>query len=1055
MFCTCVANAWVEVLEHRNSKSVTEEGFGLWPSADITYKAEDLWTGLKHWLMDIVLRDQKAVWNSTNGSCVSLNHALFINRDEESVRYEAAWTAVGLPGVFLDQFRFESLQERAKALALVPALLTPAALRIHLRKKNNIPHHCAAEILEYCLSDAIGTTDSNTAKAICSELQGIRLWPTLNGHLSAFSILSEALLPRNRSEMQFFSSSRASITLNLDVFTPKVREFMLNRVAYTNSIARFRSLEDLVIDWPELYPVNNGIESNAIVIPRNEAQDPLVREIWTWICHRLTKMKGDMPHSMHKLWLVPINGNRIRQLLPGKDATMILVIEETESLADILCNHIHDNTQAFAATLDFNLMDSAAVKYLKRVANTRPELRLAVQDSLRSLVDWLLAAKNGIEKLSESHIKQLLKHLAMLIRAQSSAPELLTLTEKMRQLPMYAKVFGLSPYTHWTVQRCNIDNGQTSYEIPTGLPALPDFEGISFFDLSDPDEKYVVQKLELLKTISVDVLLKHHLLPWIVKVSGKPMAATKALLVDWIMRESLTASETWKDLVSRHPLVPIPSDGEVQKYRCPKEMVDLESPHKQLYFDEEEKFPSPEFFDKHKTALRVCGISDGADSPTLPLDRATAFAKHTADDALLYKVRCLFTLPIPSSLPGNADQGIRRLKWLPAISPSGDLQMYAPSQCRESDQSYLVDLVWGTTTLFPTSGWKKVLGWRENVPRDVILLQLDRCIEKHDIAKIDLILPHFSSPDLSVLTQRPCILGAHGAYMVPHKVFSPGRALRSVSLKPYIDRVDSNFASKHSELISALGVRAEPSIQDLQNVQAAIRSSNGAQLNSAGLSSIIALLEVATQLGFDTRHLLVPDTTAVLRDLADVVYGERITTGKMAEFNFAHPALSPDLLKRLGVEKTDQRALRLEIEIEDEDEDEYVPREKLSTIICDTLRRYPIDATFNEFLANADDAGAKQIWWTVDPCEGGSFASQSLLSPELKSTQGASLMVFNDSGKLTGACVRLLWTDFPPVFTEKDFAGFKEIGQGGKGDDATTTGMFGRGALSYACPGSA
>ena len=54
-----------------------------------------------------------------------------------------------------------------------------------------------------------------------------------------------------------------------------------------------------------------------------------------------------------------------------------------------------------------------------------------------------------------------------------------------------------------------------------------------------------------------------------------------------------------------------------------------------------------------------------------------------------------------------------------------------------------------------------------------------------------------------------------------------------------------------------------------------------------------------------------------------------------------------------------------------------------------------------------------------------------MLAPELERFQGAALIVYNDG-----------------TFSEKDFAGFKEIGQGGKGDDATTTGMFGRGALS-------
>lgn len=40
--------------------------------------------------------------------------------------------------------------------------------------------------------------------------------------------------------------------------------------------------------------------------------------------------------------------------------------------------------------------------------------------------------------------------------------------------------------------------------------------------------------------------------------------------------------------------------------------------------------------------------------------------------------------------------------------------------------------------------------------------------------------------------------------------------------------------------------------------------------------------------------------------------------------------------------------------------------------------------------------------------------------------------------------VRMMKTKLPVVFSKKDFAGFKDIGQGGKRDDPTSTGMFGR-----------
>ena len=267
--------------------------------------------------------------------------------------------------------------------------------------------------------------------------------------------------------------------------------------------------------------------------------------------------------------------------------------------------------------------------------------------------------------------------------------------------------------------------------------------------------------------------------------------------------------------------------------------------------------------------------------------------------------------------------------------------------------------------------------------------------------------------------------------MSPQRSFRPGSRLTTYPLAPYLDEVDGAFARKHERLLTALNIQHEPSIRDLRYTQESLSRSDQGQLNDSDLHIAIATLEISTRLGCVPIDLYIPDTTSTLRKLSDIVHGSRNVSGGIFSFNFTHSRVSEYLIKQLDIENSFERAIRLDIDFDDGDEDEYTQRESLTTVICDTLGRYPIESTFNEFLANADDAGATRMSWTIDKCQAKSHESGSLLAPELEPLQGAALIAYNDG-----------------TFSEKDFAGFKEIGQGGKGDDATTTGMFGRGALS-------
>ena len=68
------------------------------------------------------------------------------------------------------------------------------------------------------------------------------------------------------------------------------------------------------------------------------------------------------------------------------------------------------------------------------------------------------------------------------------------------------------------------------------------------------------------------------------------------------------------------------------------------------------------------------------------------------------------------------------------------------------------------------------------------------------------------------------------------------------------------------------------------------------------------------------------------------------------------------------------------LELEDvEDEDEYDQKENVASRIADTLDRYPLETTFNEYLSNADDAGASNLDWLIDARE---HTTKDLLTPD-------------------------------------------------------------------------
>lgn len=536
--------------------------------------------------------------------------------------------------------------------------------------------------------------------------------------------------------------------------------------------------------------------------------------------------------------------------------------------------------------------------------------------------------------------------------------------------------------------------------MPPGLPQLPVIPEISFFDPSNDSEKYLLKYFGLLETMTLETLLQNYLLPWAVTAQDQDRKSKKDL-IDFLFRRA-TGSSSWVTLVAKFPIIPLDmaegSNGQTQ-YRYLADVVHSDCLISKLYFARENVFPDPAFFKKHRRALEELGIKCELTWPDM-VKRIQEFSRCTIGE-LGDKVDLLLALPVPHQDHSIVNE-IRTLKWIPGTRPGeNSLSLLAPNECRPADMASYTDFVLGVTRFRVNAKWSNLLGWDEPIDDSVMIRQLDECLVRKLHTKIEEVFRHIKPSMYPELRSKSCVRSKYSKdYREPKIIFRPGSLLTKYSMAPLLDEVDPLFEENHLELIEALNIRKEPSLEDIIDAQETILAAS-TSLNPANLRIIIASLEIAICLHQpeELSGILVPDLQGKLRKLPDIVHGDRNVSGDASTFNFVHTTLSRNLVDGLGVENSLARATRLGIIFEDEDEDEYTPGEKLTTVISDTLGRYTIESTFTEFLANAEDSEATRISWIVDECQDGPYDSKSLLTPELAHLQGPSLFVHNDQGK--------------------------------------------------------
>ncbi|KAK7696314.1 hypothetical protein QCA50_000968 [Cerrena zonata] len=380
-------------------------------------------------------------------------------------------------------------------------------------------------------------------------------------------------------------------------------------------------------------------------------------------------------------------------------------------------------------------------------------------------------------------------------------------------------------------------------------------------------------------------------------------------------------------------------------------------------------------------------------------------------------------------------------KWLPTVNGRK-----SPSETRDDHYNHpraLFDRVWATllpNITIKSQSLRTALGWTSTIPFEILQVQFVRELDQGTMPSM--------SPRLEVLIRelgrRVVELRHHPVLTILKEVVatrswlpisqttlsSTCRAVLDFQFVPrgfYAVPVSLLGSPGVRELLLLLGCTAQPRPSAVIEELRAIASTS-----SFDLDTIVELLRVVshTKLERDEyERLLAPDIQSGLRPLNELYYNDLGAGADCLELpedrSNCHTAISSSLAARLGIQTLSSLNLKAaELDIDDED-----MHEDLTRRISNVLKQYSVEQAFNEFLANAADAGASKYNILVDSK---TAPANNLLSPLMSEMQSLpALVVHNDA-----------------TFQDHDFKGIRTIGTGGKEGRSDTIGKFGLGALS-------
>ncbi|KAG8994150.1 hypothetical protein FRB94_009076 [Tulasnella sp. JGI-2019a] len=676
-----------------------------------------------------------------------------------------------------------------------------------------------------------------------------------------------------------------------------------------------------------------------------------------------------------------------------------------------------------------------------------------VQEAIGSVNDvaFLLQQLPMSTTINLSHPSRLRLHEHLAARLGSSPKLSRAEVNALRELPVFTvlppgiRTVGSSSYGPCPATSCVVDDS---------VQVVPVINGIAFIDATEcrPLLSAIWKTLPKGKnTAGEKDVLELAIRNWAQQgqVSDLP-----DLLINRVFRRLSDLSPNTRELLKSLPIVDV---GPGHPKRSLTQVVDPSSSIAPLFDPEDRVLPHGTFAQDapsgHLKQLRNENMLQSEITMKVVEERITRIVdfvnppQEKGPKALLL-LHLLDDLYRRTSLPRDPFEWIISQQWLPV----GD-QMYSPSQCwdqRPSDRD-LCDRVLPLVDIkLKSNELRRLLGW-QTLPFDVLMRQFIVAVSsarpsQGDYNRIDALirrLAHDVANNTCTEEDLTCLgeaLGSKPWVPVSGGLCAPSHrcVIANFEVTSRFHRVSRHLLedAKVSKFLATMGVPDRPSndvlYEEIKCISSELYQSGLAiDAKSQLVTSAISILQALSRhLGplLDRSRILVPCEAMTLEPFDTIIYndvGDKLGDIPL-DYKTAHSDISSALAGRLGL-------MRLSDDRFADDEDQlesFQIGEALPTRIMGVLKDYDKEYASNEWVANADDAGAKEVAFVIDEVvvEGG-----SLLSPHLTEFQRSpALIIYNDG-----------------VFSDKDFEGLGNIGKGGKTDSPESIGRFGLGAFSF------
>ncbi|KAI9684824.1 MAG: hypothetical protein M1829_000199 [Trizodia sp. TS-e1964] len=1042
LFNNYIPKAWVALLEYLSTTLERQNLFYLWPLAPSDKLS--LWNDIPSHVVNLVFQKHSKIWY-TDVEYVNQLSGL-ITEEECSSELKQAFCEAKLPVIYLRHTLFSQAGP-----GFIQRNLSGQNVHNHLRQLRELEglsESSKLTLLEYLLP-----------RSHITRFHDLNLFPFEDGQFKSID-KGASFLHREVSEKELF---RLRLSQNLDITKLSSAALEQLKQAATDeapSTLRYRNFADLA-DYLRsvIFP---GVVTSAHTINVGKSKQKIIYQAWDWI--ERTSCRHNSPDTfpidlmaLKDIWILPLTNGNFRKLMPPLGSSIATYVSDDayKSLFMKIANMDPGNSPQLVDTASLDSKCSYGVtKLLCSWAVWIPDLGLRNGNTCIGLLQWLVDAGTLVEILAPTE-----KYEILLIARRSCAfpAQQSSIRNALKKLPIFrsvswkafnrnksndspsAKITG-DIYNDWTT----LDEEKTYIGLES-LLLLPPIAGHVFLDLTD-DLQTVVKDFRLATCLPLTEIIETLAVPSIEKgLYANTPASIWMPFVEILFCNFFKLSPSSQSRLANLKVVPISSkdNGNHHIFGSITEVVDPDAQAiNALFFPDEPIHPLPAFLESFSTILKLKGMKQSLDMKLL-VNRVRKYSsKKYPVDTVFSRAKKLLLLDISDLDTREQGSLIREMSWLPAISLDGSNTLSQSTGCRDSKDSALIGLVLPTLNFRVHYSWRSALGWLEPLKVEQIIGQLDRGIILNNRTIVGAILSFIAKSDkkpeyLPLLKKRNCVLSSKQTFVSPEQCFEE----RCAALAPYFFNCDTLFMKENGAILKELGVSMHPTPKDLKVVQEKLEAFTPL-VDKVKRDTALKIARILTLYpGPKIQNMKILNEHLAFSNAADLVYND-LGIAVKGNFISAHPGLSRETTDLLGIEHLSERVRKTDLGISDEDDEEFDQREDIADGIRDTLDRYPIRNTFQEYMANADDCEATEVNWLLDEK---TYASNLLLTPELEPAQGPSLLVHNDSGT-SPLLMDALLLICSIVFTESDFEGLKQVGRGSKRDDPTTIGKFGRGS---------